>query len=530
MSSRYILPFADVGSGIKPSSGAKLKFFQTDGVTPKDTFSDQLATPTANANPVIADSNGVFPDIFIAGQYKHDLTDKNDVQIFGGVVITEPSTVASTNAHIDRLNPATLVIWQADTSALAGDVVTTVERSTGNGGRATGKIIVGTGTANGLNIVAHNTLSLSFSLIIEDNEISAAQVVDLVQDRSTDQTTKIIDAIGVCHDLGSGSLGDNWTGINLRIPPFTVWNYDEITQFYDGSVSSSVSSTVATLTGSPAFDVDELIGAFLWNKSDFSYATILSNTADTVTTAPLRLGTTNTYQTSDEIIISKHKVGVNIFDDSKFDWFNNGFTAQNKTYLHSDGPSTTSANEKHLVGVYHPAHIVENQTPFSEDTEKNMEARASYIFRHKNPNAASGDKVLDRFWQLSMNSDQNDAEPKTLDYIIVGGGIPFESFQGDHDGINNATVLTDTSQNWTVNRLIGATLTNVTDGSTTIITANGATTASGVLAGGSENDWDIGDEYTISGTYDRKTLYTSEMFRIASENALDRRIGLATII
>ena len=47
---------------------------------------------------------------------------------------------------------------------LAGDVVTTKERSTGKVGGATGDVIVGTGTANGLNIVAHNTLSLSFEL------------------------------------------------------------------------------------------------------------------------------------------------------------------------------------------------------------------------------------------------------------------------------------------------------------------------------------------------------------------------------
>ncbi|MCH8157626.1 MAG: hypothetical protein IID18_07755, partial [Nitrospinae bacterium] len=70
MSSRFISPFYDVGSGIKPPSGAKLLFFEIDGVTPKDTFSDQLSTPTPNSNPVIADSFGVFGDIYIAGEYK----------------------------------------------------------------------------------------------------------------------------------------------------------------------------------------------------------------------------------------------------------------------------------------------------------------------------------------------------------------------------------------------------------------------------------------------------------------------------
>lgn len=92
MSSRYIPPFFDVGSGIKPSSGSKLFFFEIDGVTPKDTFSDQLATPTVNSNPVISNSNGVFGDIFISGDYKHNLTTSNDIQIFGGVLISEPAS------------------------------------------------------------------------------------------------------------------------------------------------------------------------------------------------------------------------------------------------------------------------------------------------------------------------------------------------------------------------------------------------------------------------------------------------------
>ena len=84
MSSRFILPFADVGSGINPSSGAKLFFFKIDVVTPKDTFSDQLSTPTPNTKPVIANSNGVFVDIYIDGSFKVTLYDKNGIQLFGG--------------------------------------------------------------------------------------------------------------------------------------------------------------------------------------------------------------------------------------------------------------------------------------------------------------------------------------------------------------------------------------------------------------------------------------------------------------
>ncbi len=98
MSSRFIMPFADVGSGIKPSSGAQLFFFEDDGVTPKDTFSDQLSTPTPNTNPVISDSNGVFSDIYIVGSYKVTLKDKNGSQIFGLAVVNQVSDSSDVNS------------------------------------------------------------------------------------------------------------------------------------------------------------------------------------------------------------------------------------------------------------------------------------------------------------------------------------------------------------------------------------------------------------------------------------------------
>lgn len=67
----------------------------------------------------------------------------------------------------DRLNPDTLAIWQADLSAKAGDTVTTKERSAGGGGGFTGDVVAGTGTANGLEILAHNTLSLSLEIRLD---------------------------------------------------------------------------------------------------------------------------------------------------------------------------------------------------------------------------------------------------------------------------------------------------------------------------------------------------------------------------
>jgi hypothetical protein len=70
-------------------------------------------------------------------------------------------------------------------------------------------------------------------------------------------------------------------------------------------------------------------------------------------------------------------------------------------------------------------------------------------------------------------------------------------YAGVHDGAANAAVLTDTTARWDQN-LVGAILTNTTDGSATVVTAQTRTTLTGALAGGTDNDWDVGDAYTIT--------------------------------
>ena len=161
MASRFLSPVFDTGPGSKPASGAKLNFFETGTSTRKATFTTAAAN-IPNDNPVIADSNGVFPDIFITGTYKVILTTKDDIQT--GFGEKDPIVESVDLTVISGLNPDTLAAWQADASAQVGDVVTTKERSTGKGGGATGDVITGTGTANGANIVAHDTLSLSWVL------------------------------------------------------------------------------------------------------------------------------------------------------------------------------------------------------------------------------------------------------------------------------------------------------------------------------------------------------------------------------
>jgi len=113
MASRIVLPFADVGDGVSPADGAKLTFAVSGTSTPKDTYSDEALT-TANANPVVADADGVFGDIWATdgARYKVTLTDKNDVQIWeadpviAGLLNGAVGLVYDTVADMKLANPS----------------------------------------------------------------------------------------------------------------------------------------------------------------------------------------------------------------------------------------------------------------------------------------------------------------------------------------------------------------------------------------------------------------------------------------
>jgi hypothetical protein len=85
MSGRFYLPF---GTGLddvlgRAVPGGKINFFDNDDhESVKDTYSD-AALLTVNANPVVANSAGRFPRIFLAdGLYFVRFTDADDVEIY----------------------------------------------------------------------------------------------------------------------------------------------------------------------------------------------------------------------------------------------------------------------------------------------------------------------------------------------------------------------------------------------------------------------------------------------------------------
>jgi hypothetical protein len=68
---------------------------------------------------------------------------------------------------------------------------------------------------------------------------------------------------------------------------------------------------------------------------------------------------------------------------------------------------------------------------------------------------------------------------------------------GTHTGGSGAATLTDSTQSWATDEWVDYWIKNTTDGSVALITGNTATTITGVLYGGTENDWDASDAYQI---------------------------------
>ena len=82
--------------------------------------------------------------------------------------------------------------------------------------------------------------------------------------------------------------------------------------------------------------------------------------------------------------------------------------------------------------------------------------------------------------------------------LAFGDGLQTLLDSGTHDGSDDASVLTDSTQDWTTDEFVGKKIVNITDGSSAAITANTATTITAALAGGAENNWDSGDVYRIA--------------------------------
>lgn len=85
------------------------------------------------------------------------------------------------------------------------------------------------------------------------------------------------------------------------------------------------------------------------------------------------------------------------------------------------------------------------------------------------------------------------------EYEIVGVLVA-NAQAGTHSGSANASVLTTSSSSNRISQsCVGRVLTNTTDGSSGTITAVTGNTVTATLSGGTDNDWDVSDAYSIAG-------------------------------
>jgi hypothetical protein len=157
MASLFTPPYFDVGAGITPSDGALLNFYVVGSGTRKNTFTTAAATAgTEHANPVVADSKGVFPQIYLSGNYDWVLQDKNNVQKNTGSV-SEFALASSLNTNT-VLYFLTQVAAVASTTLIVGDLVQTLGYTTaGDIGAALYEVVAaGTGTVDGGSFINSN--------------------------------------------------------------------------------------------------------------------------------------------------------------------------------------------------------------------------------------------------------------------------------------------------------------------------------------------------------------------------------------
>jgi hypothetical protein len=232
------MPTADVGKGLTPSDGAKLSFFITGTSTPKDTFTTEAAT-TPNANPVIADSNGVFPDIFISGTYKVTLTDKNDVQSGFGEADPVSETVGVGDANNDkRYGPifATVAAMVAANpvsidgvvvNIVAGMTVSTQGYTTAGDDGGHSYLAKSSGSPDEL---GDHTASNGVILFIDETGPKMSKRYGIISDGVANDTTAIVAWLARRGDL----YLQKGTGATLITPPISVLGDTQLT-FEEGA-------------------------------------------------------------------------------------------------------------------------------------------------------------------------------------------------------------------------------------------------------------------------------------------------------
>lgn len=105
--------------------------------------------------------------------------------------------------------------------------------------------------------------------------------------------------------------------------------------------------------------------------------------------------------------------------------------------------------------------------------------------------------------------------------VSVSGTITlFPMEDGQHVGMNGASILVDSLEAWATNSLVGRTIHNVTKAQTGKVTSNTANTLVAMI-GAATMLWDNGDVYSIPAVTATLEPGEKDLFRIKSDSPID---------
>lgn len=545
MTSRFVLPFADIGSGITPSDGAKLTFKNPGLETLKNTFSD-AAGSIANTNPVIADATGLFSNIYISGNYDVVLQDKNSVQIWADSVSEFQKA-----AGIDTPKSAATIASATANDDLSNNIGGTIKISEYEAGvpiDSTYTIVTsGTGTADGGSYHDSDTTNLFQLELITSGDIRASQFGMSSVAASADNNTQG-DAIVIFAD--ANNLVIDLEGLTIDFA--ALWHVN---------IPVSIAGNNANLTGGDADGVmwwghrtgdsqnvsfqHEFVENITFAGTNNAGSSFTSSKSVSCRFTSLKgvsgAGIGLTFRAAVGCYFEDIRGRLNGFTGIVFTFFTNSdttthvpSTANTITNIDGDANGTDAgANSLNAFGVlcdkdpngrraaygnsFTGGFVQENQFSGVRDFGDNI---WNDVWAEKN-GIDSGSTQQYNFWDSGPQGSiilrgrnqgagvlrklyvDGAVDAPTTKNVIFNGALQTDiqyevTIPGTHTGSSNAVTLTDTSKAWRINALTGKVITNTTDGSTATITSNTEQTISGTLSGGTDDDWDTSDAYTIA--------------------------------
>lgn len=131
-------------------------------------------------------------------------------------------------------------------------------------------------------------------------------------------------------------------------------------------------------------------------------------------------------------------------------------------------------------------------------------------------------------WQVNRSDIKDLSLSRNIDDTVTDANVWYAVHNGAHDGANNAAVMTDSSESFLVAGIkVGDSITNITDQSRGQISAVTATTITASLSGGTDNDWDTGDTYSIElkNPVNKQTATTTPVYWKTEVNILERQFA-----